>query len=98
MEHFVVGFLSAIVIIFLIAFVVGIVMLVKIKKQVESNKTQIDVNEDYANRRVDMETLEIYRQFETADKEIIQQIENEVRELKSFIDSRINKLENKIKE
>lgn len=87
MSEFMLGCLSALVIIFIIAMVVGMVyVLVKIKKLLD------DINSLYN----DLDDVRKYIDTDIGNC-LHRRIDNEVEYIKSSIDSRINKLENKIK-
>lgn len=85
MDTFLIGFLSAVVILFLIAMVVGLVWIVRLTKKVNSldNVVQNEVNQVYVH--MDKEINSIYHRCSDLESNFEKQL-----------DSRINKLENKI--
>jgi archaellum component FlaC len=108
MDTFLVGFLSALVIVLVIALVVGLVYIVKLVKRVKNLESSVeDVYRDISrindetHHRIDSEITNINRTSDFNVTTINSRINNELVDLEkktgSMIDSRINKLEEKIK-
>jgi uncharacterized membrane protein len=97
METFVLGYLSAVLTLFLIGTVIGIFTLFKLKKNVE--QIGFDINE--SGRNLDIVHDELYRQMEEDKSSNIKLLEDSLRENKekilSMIDSRIDKLRESLK-
>lgn len=90
MDSFLVGFLSAVIIVFLIVMVVGLVGIVRLFKSVGNLNDVIENEVKQLHYRLD---IEVSKEFE----DIRRKIDDEICCVERSIDSRINKLENKIK-
>jgi uncharacterized protein YoxC len=86
MDTFLVGFLSALVIILVIALVVGLVTIVKLFKRVKDLEVSVE---------------DVYREISNVNDEIHRRIDGEMIEIEKTIesktDSKINKLEDRLK-
>ena len=93
MDTFLIGFLSAMVIVFLIAVVVGLVMISQLKRRADGfDEYIIDLH-----RKIETETGEISRRLDLQSLHIERQVATEVKKLEAMVDSRVNKVESKIK-
>lgn len=107
MDTFLIGFLSALVVIFMIAGVVGLVYVGKLRTKINLMDNVMTNEFTSLHQRIDNEVREIrswvegefaniYRRFDEENGFINHRVDLEVKELQSSIDSRMNKLENKI--
>ncbi len=96
MDVFIIGFLSAIVIVFIIAIVVGMFMLFSLKKKYLELKEYAEtaINDSVA-REFERQTSEIHGEIENHTRSLLGDIDNLNRNLTSYIDSRIDKCLNK---
>ena len=94
MYYFIMGYLSAVLTLFLVGTVIGIVYLIKLKKEVST------IQQDFRdNMRDNTESQdEIYRTVNQLNGQTITNIDELRDELTSLIDSRIDKLRQSIKE
>lgn len=96
---FVIGVLTVIAIIFIVAVVVGLLMISKLNKQVQELSAQLTQNTDSIYRDMQSEHADTWQQFEATGRDITMvehtlanQIHEEVKVSKRYIDSRIDKL------
>jgi hypothetical protein len=90
MDSFLVGFLSAVIIVFLIVTVVGLVGVFRLFKSVRHLDEVIKSEVEQVHYRLDND---VSREFE----EIRRKIDDEICFVERSIDSRINKMENRFK-
>ena len=96
---FVMGVLTIVAIIFMVAVVVGLLMISKLNKQVRELSTQLTQNTDSIIRDMQSEHADTWQQFEATGRDITMveqtlqnQMHEDVKVSKRYIDSRIDKL------
>ena len=96
---FVIGVLTVIAIIFIVAVVVGLLMISKLNKQVQELSGQLTHNTDSIYRDMQSEHADTWQQFEATGRDItmvertlVNQIHEEANVSKRYTDSRIDKL------
>ena len=96
---FVMGVLTIVAIIFMVAVVVGLLMISKLNKQVQELSTQLTQNTDSIIRDMQSEHADTWQQFEATGRDITmveRTLHNEIQEQvmvsKRYVDSRIDKL------
>jgi predicted Holliday junction resolvase-like endonuclease len=99
LTSFVLGIVTIVAIIFMIAVVVGLVKILKLNEQVQELQTQINNNQEAVYRNMQSAHAETWQQFEATGRDITMvertlqnQINEEIKVIQRYTDSRIDKL------